>query len=114
VNPAAVRSFSRRGDLVGQALHEAHVLIGAATTPILASVPDPRRETLAMEGGSADEGELIVRILKTTLTTRPAEQQKLRWKRVAESTYRTPTWRILTVRDSTLDAAWHIRCIPAQ
>jgi hypothetical protein len=114
VNLAAVQNFSRRGDQLGKSLMPAVVRIGASATEIPAILPDPRRETLAIDGGSADDGELVVRILKADLATRPAEQQRLIWKRPTESTFRTPAWRILTVRDSSLDAAWSIRCIPAQ
>lgn len=113
MNPAAVQTFSRRGDLLGQALHPALITIGNGD-PIAATVPDPRREALAFDGGTADEGELTVRILKTTLAARPAEQQLLRWKRPTEATYRAPAWRIVTVRDSALDAAWNLRCIAAK
>lgn len=114
MNPASVLAFSARGEAVGAALHSAFVRIGSSSAEYPATIPEPRRETLAYEGGSADEGELVVRILVDTLPTPPAEQQLLQWRRPDEESWRSPKWRIIAVRRSNIDVAWHIRCIPAR
>jgi hypothetical protein len=109
---ASVREFSERGEAVGRVLNGAVVEIGGAV--VAATVPDPRRELMTMEGGSVDEGDLVVRILKSDLQTRPAEQQTLRWRRPGETGWRSPRWRVTSVRDPEMDVVWVMRCIPVQ
>jgi hypothetical protein len=112
LDPAAIATFADRATAVSEAMHPAEVSINGAA-PIAAIITEPRRETMLPDGGGMDEGELIVRIRKTTLPTPPAEQLKLRWRRPGTTAYRNPTWRISIVSAPDLTPVWHLRCIPA-
>jgi hypothetical protein len=106
-----IREFSARGSALAQDIHHAEVSIAGAA-PVAAIVTEPRRESMLVAGASMEEGELIVRIRKANLATKPAEHVSLRWRRPGETAYRPPQWRISVVTEPSIDDVWHLRCVP--
>jgi hypothetical protein len=103
------QAFGQMAAAAGRAMCPAVVEIGGEE--YAATVPAPRRGSALLGAGTADQGEVVVRISKEDLATAPDEHTTLRWKRAggAWSAY----YRIDEVAQSPLDTEWNLTCIPA-
>jgi hypothetical protein len=106
------QEFSTRAAAVGRAMCPALVRLGGAGSEIPATVAEPERMAALVAGGEVEEGELVARILKADLATRPAENQVLEWKRPGETTLRPVRWWVSNVKDHPHDVEWVLTCIP--
>lgn len=108
MNSTDLLAFSTRAAATGAELWPASVLIAGET--YTATVPEPRVIGSLINGGEILEGTLTARVLVADLSTAPAANQQLQWKRPADATWRPEKWWIDDVKRSPLDVEWYITC----
>jgi len=103
MDAADLLAFDELAADAGQALWPATVTI--AGTDYAATVPEqPPRATLGM-GGTTEEEDLVLWILKADLATAPARDSFL--------TFATRSYHIRSISGGDGDACWTLRCEPA-
>jgi hypothetical protein len=98
-----MREFDEVAAAAGEELWPGEVVMGGVTYEC-AVVPPREPEFLGEGGNEPGEVELVVRIRKVALSTRPALHVALTWggKR----------WKVRTVKGGEGDAAWCLSCEP--
>lgn len=111
MNSASLLAFSAQSAAAGEALWAATIRINGGPE-LAAAITDPKGTPSLVSGGDIDAGELIVRVRKDILPTKPALQLKLQWKRPTETAWRPQKWRITEATSNDCDATWLIKCAP--
>jgi hypothetical protein len=106
------QEFSGRAAAVGRAMCPAELRLGGTGSTIPATIAEPQRLGVLVDGGGIDEGELIARILKADLSTRPAEQIILEWRRPGATTWQPTRWWVANVKDHPHEVEWVLTCVP--
>lgn len=98
-----LREFDEVAAEAGEATWPGEVVMGGVTYEC-AVVPPREPDALGMGGDEPMDVELVVRIRKTVLSTRPEKHVALTWNR--------RRWKVRTVKGGEGDAAWCLSCEP--